>query len=122
MAGVDVLDSSLHDLYEEPANVSAVVDLDPDESGQSGVYCQPLFVAALSAGSSVVGDEVGSVVVSVDDEQPGCSEPMAQLAAVDASAHRFDEEGDDVSTVVGVVSDELWYVHWLECPQIDYMF
>ena len=71
-------------------------------------------------GASIVGDEVGSVVVSrrvglgaVDDEQPGCRELVVQLAAVDASVHHVDEELDDVTTVAGVVSDELGNVHWL---------
>lgn len=56
---------------------------------------------------SVVGDEVGSVVVAVDDEQPGCREPEADGAAVDAVVQDVNEYAGDVGAVVGVVSDEL---------------
>ena len=55
----------------------------------------------------VVGDEVVSVIVSVDDEQPCGGEPVADLGAIDAPVRHADESAGHVSAVVGVVSDEL---------------
>lgn len=102
----DFLAMSAQDLYEQPAHVPAVVGLAHDELLDLRVYGLPPLAGALYVGS-VVGDEVGSVVVSVYDEQSGCGEPVANHAAVDAVVHHVDEDAGDVSAVVGVVSDEL---------------
>ena len=119
---VGAAELSLHYLYEEEADVSAVVCLDPDEPGEGRVYRHPLLVFGHLAGSGVLRDEVGGVGMSIDDEKTGRSEPVVELAAVNVPVHRLDEEGEDVSAAVGVVSYELWDVHWLGLPEIEYMF
>jgi len=67
-------------------------------------YLPPLFVRDIR---SVVGDEFVSVLVSVDGEQPGCCETVADLGAVEAAFHHVDEDTGDIGTVAGVVSGVL---------------
>ena len=71
----------------------------------------PAAVSFFRLVGSVVGDEVGGVVVSIDGEQPGSGEPVAQGAAFEVAVHDVDEEPDDVASVVGVFSDDGGYGH-----------
>ena len=49
--------------------------------------------------------------MSVDGEQSGGGEPVADLGAVETSLHHIDEDAGDVVAVVGVVSDVLGKGH-----------
>ena len=109
MSNVDAFSPPLHHVDQEHAEDTPIVGHGLDERFQSGVYLKPDPVTALrfSTIGCVVVDEVWSVVVSIDGEQPRGGEPVAYPGAVEASLHHVDEHAGDVSPVVGVVFDEL---------------
>lgn len=120
MSDVYALYSPFDHVDQEEKVDTPVVGPLPDERPDSGVQLDPALAATLNLRlvGGVVGDEVGSVVVSIDGEQPGSGEPVTEGAAFEIAVHDVDEEADDVSTVVGLVSDEGGYGHgWVA---VDY--
>lgn len=113
MSDVSTFVLALHHVDQEHADDAAVVGPGPDEGPESLVYLDPdpASVLRFVRVGSVFGDEVISIILSIDCEQSGCGEPLAQGAAFDVVVHDIDEEPDDVVSVVGVVSDECGYGH-----------
>ena len=113
MSDVAAFALALHHVDEKHADDSPVVGPGVDEGSESLVYLEPDFTSVVRVIflGSVVVDEVVSVGLSIDGEQPGRGEPVTQSGAIDAVVHDVDEEADDVSSVVGVVFDNGGYGH-----------
>ena len=87
-----------------PSSVLALMSVLSPGSMVSHIFSPRSFSDVIG---SVVGDEVGSVIVSIDGEEPCGRQPVTDLGAFEASFHHVDEDAGDVVPVVGVVSDEL---------------
>ena len=84
MSDMDAFNPSLHHVDQEHEDDATVVGPGPDERSESGIDGEPYLLAALRLWCvrSVIGDEVGGVVVSIDGEEPCGRQPVADLGGL----------------------------------------